>query len=100
MNNIIEESIKAVDAVFELLLLTDEKGIKANAENAFEILRQIKTNLIFHNTEERKEYKKKQHLIQVIDLLIGVIRNEDEDIERKKYVLNLYKVFCMNMFHI
>lgn len=100
MNNIIEESIKVVDSVFELLLLTDEKGIKGNAENAFEILRQIKTNLAFHNTEERKEYKKKQHLIQIVDLLIGIIRNEDEDIERKKYVLNIYKVFCMNMFHI
>ena len=99
MNNNIEESIKAVDSVFELLL-TDEKGINTNAENAIETLRQIKTNLVFHNTEERKEYKKKQHLIQVVDLLIGTISKEAEEVERKKYVLNLYKVFCMNMFHI
>lgn len=96
--NIVEESVKVVDCVFELLL-TDEKGVKGNAENAFETLRQVKTDLVFHNTEERKEYKKKQHLIQVVDSLIGTISKEAEEVERKKYVLNLYKVFCMNMFN-
>lgn len=96
--NIVEESVKVVDCVFELLL-TDEKGVKGNAENAFETLRQIKTDLVFHNTEERKVYMKRHQLIQVVDLLIGTISKEAEEVERKKYVLNLYKVFCMNMFN-
>lgn len=96
--NVVEESVKVVDCVFELLL-TDDKGVKGNADNAFETLSQIKTDLVFNNPEERQVYMKRHQLIQVVDLLIGAIHKEAEEVEIKKYVLNLYKVFCMNMFN-
>ena len=96
--NVVEESVKVVDCVFELLL-TDDKGVKGNADNAFETLSQIKTDLVFHNPEDRKEYKKRHQLMQVVDTLIGAINNDTTEVEMKKYVLNLYKVFCMNMFN-